>query len=87
MLPVGFGPGSLGLGCFVVWCCDGMNSTVVDLFMSTVVEIVVEIFVEVAEFPHDHTPHRQKKARSGRAGWFMLFIVCWDWVDLLDLAP
>ena len=23
LLPVGFGPGSLGLWCFAVWCCDG----------------------------------------------------------------
>ena len=49
LLPVGFGPVSLGLGCFAVWCCDGMNSTVVDFNLSTVVDIAVEIFVEVAE--------------------------------------
>lgn len=45
-----------------------VNSTVVDFNPSTLVEIIVEIFVEVAEFPHDHTPHRRKKARRMRAG-------------------
>lgn len=42
-----------------------MNSTVVDFNLSTVVDIVVEIFVEVAESPLDHTPHRRKKSPLG----------------------